>query len=297
VRQRTFRIVVDYGRSSASHVLPLVLEPLGVEVVASHAFESDAATQPDGHSETIGRVRHLVRAISADFGAAFDRPGERLFLVDERGVEVPPDQALLLFLTLLRQSGATGKVAVPVTATSQVDVIAGDALEVVRTRASLASLTQAATDPAMVFAGAQYGGYSFPAFLPAYDATASLCNLLQLLAGLEAPLSELVAGLPKATLVHRAVPCPWALKGTVMRMFNEWFAAYEIDVLDGIKIFEERGWMQILPDPDEPVIHVYAEGATPALSEVLEDEATNLVNSVLQGEEIATLAGIPVANG
>jgi mannose-1-phosphate guanylyltransferase/phosphomannomutase len=145
----------------------------------------------------------------------------------------------------------------------------------------------------MVFAGADYGGYSFPSFLPAYDATASLCNLLQLLAGVDRPLSELVAELPRPTLVHRAVPCPWALKGTVMRVFNEWFAGQDIDVLDGIKIFEERGWMQVLPDPDEPVIHVYAEGETEELSLALEVEATNLVAGALQGEEIDALEGIP----
>ena len=36
----------------------------------------------------------------------------------------------------------------------------------------------------MVFAGAVGGGYVFPEFLPAYDAVASLCKLLELLAPL-----------------------------------------------------------------------------------------------------------------
>ena len=38
IRARSFRIVVDYGYSAASFVLPLVLGPLGVEAVAAHAF-------------------------------------------------------------------------------------------------------------------------------------------------------------------------------------------------------------------------------------------------------------------
>ena len=38
---RGFRIVVDYGYSAGSFVLPLVLGPLGVEAVTAHAFESD----------------------------------------------------------------------------------------------------------------------------------------------------------------------------------------------------------------------------------------------------------------
>ena len=41
IRRRAFRIVVDYGYSAASFVLPLVLGPLGVEAVAAHAFTPD----------------------------------------------------------------------------------------------------------------------------------------------------------------------------------------------------------------------------------------------------------------
>ena len=45
-----------------------------------------------------------------------------------------------------------------------------------------------------------------------------------------------------------------------MRVLNERFADRELDLLDGIKVFDERGWVQVLPDPDEPLIHLYAEG-------------------------------------
>ena len=48
----------------------------------------------------------------------------------------------------------------------------------------------------IVFAGAVGGVYIFPKFLPGYDAVASLCTLLELLARVERPLSELVAELP-----------------------------------------------------------------------------------------------------
>ena len=47
VRDRSFRIVIDYGYSSASLVLPLVLGPLGVEAVSAHAFVAEReAPQP-----------------------------------------------------------------------------------------------------------------------------------------------------------------------------------------------------------------------------------------------------------
>jgi mannose-1-phosphate guanylyltransferase/phosphomannomutase len=168
----------------------------------------------------------------------------------------------------------------------------GDALSVVRTQASLPALTNAAAQDGMIFAGAGTGGFVFPEFLPAYDAMAALCNLLELLAPVGRPLSELVAELPQSTLVHREVHCSWSLKGTVMRVLNERFANANIDLLDGIKVFDDRGWMQVLPDPDEPVIHIYAEGNSEELSAELEEEMRSLVTDVVEGQEIGALQGI-----
>jgi mannose-1-phosphate guanylyltransferase / phosphomannomutase len=284
IRSRGFRIVVDYGYSAGSYVLPLVLGPLGVEAVTAHAFESDTGSTPGRLKETIDQAQRLVAAVNADFGAVFDRSAERIYLIDERGREVRPDQALLLYLKLLRGEG--GKVVVPITATSQVEEVVGGRFDVVRTPATLPELTRAAAGRDVVFAGAPGGGFVFPGFLPAYDAIAALCKLLELLAPVGDPVSKLVSDLPRPTLVHRQVSCPWALKGAVMRVLNERYADGNVDTTDGIKIFDARGWVQVLPDGDEPTIHLYAEGETPAESEELETELRLLVTDLIEREEI-----------
>jgi mannose-1-phosphate guanylyltransferase/phosphomannomutase len=182
-------------------------------------------------------------------------------------------------------NGRRGKLAFPITVTSQVEqMVAGSDLEVIRTPASLAELTKAAAQEGVIFAGAVGGGYVFPEFLPAYDAVASLCKLLELLAPVDKPLSALVAELPASTLVHRQIPCPWSLKGTVMRVVTERLRDRKVDLLDGIKVFDERGWAQVLPDPDEPLVHVYAEGRTEDESLELERELHELVEEIMQTE-------------
>ena len=196
------------------------------------------------------------------------------------------EQSLLLFLRLIGSNGRAGKLAFPVTVTSQVDrMLEGSGLEVVRTPASLADLTKAAAEDGVIFAGAVGGGYVFPEFLPAYDAVASLCKLLELLTPIERPLSELVADLPAPTLVHRQLACPWALKGVVMRLLTERLRDRKLDLTDGIKVQDERGWAQVLPDPDEPLIHIYAEGETSDESSELEAEMRRLVEDVMLGQE------------
>ena len=207
IRARGFRIVVDYGFSAASFVLPLVLGPLGVEAVSAHAFATDRSGQA-GLRGLVGQTKKLVGAIGADLGVVLDRAAERVYLVDERGREIPVEQALLLFLRLIAGDGRAGKLAFPVTVTSQVDqMVEGSSLEVIRTPASLADLTRTAAQEGVIFAGAVGGGYVFPQFIPAYDAVASLCNLLELLAPIDRPVSELVAELPsRRSCTARSLP-------------------------------------------------------------------------------------------
>ena len=289
VRERRFRIVVDYGYSAASAVLPLLLERLQVEAVSAHAVRmGDTAPSAATLRETIGQSKRLVGALGADLGVVFDRAAERLYLVDEQGHEIGVDRVLLLFVRLLAGNGRRGKLAFPVTVTSQVESLTRDSeLEVIRTPASLAELTKAAAQDDVVFAGAVSGGYVFPDFLPAYDAVASLCKLLELLAQESRPLSQLVSELPETTLVHRQLPCPWGLKGLVMRVLAERLKGRELDLVDGVKLFTDRGWVQVLPDPDEPILHIYAEGVTEADSAELEEELRTLVEEVLvQGQEV-----------
>jgi mannose-1-phosphate guanylyltransferase / phosphomannomutase len=281
IRRRGFRIVVEYSHSAASLVLPLVLGALGVEAIGSHPYAGEFSGTTT-LAESLGQAKRLVTAAGADLGVVLDESGERIFLVDEQAHEVPVEQELLLFLSLLASDGKKGTLALPSTVTSLAEPLVEDSdLEVARTPVSLAELTRAAATDNVVFAGSVGGGFVFPEFLPAYDGVASLGKLLELLAPVERPLSELVAGLPDSTVVHREVRCPWARKGAVMRIVTERVKGKRVETLDGIKVFEKRGWAQILPDPDQPVVHVYAEGKTAEDAASLEAEFLALVEEVV----------------
>ena len=296
IRARHYRIVVDYGYSAASFVLPLVVGPLGVEAISAHGFFAEELGERESLAQAIGHTKRLVTAIGADLGAVFDQSGERLYLVDDQGHEVPVDQTLLLYVRLLADRGVEGKIAFPVTVTNKVEELAGDGLEIVRTPNSLTDLTKAASEEGVVFAGAVGGGYVFPQFLPAYDAIASLAKLLELMAPTRRPLSELVAELPAPTLIHRRLACPWAKKGVVMRVLNERLAGRDVDLTDGIKLIDARGWSQVLPDPDEPLVHLYAEGETTEASEELEHELRELVEEIMQGDADSTRTSVEASS-
>src|SRR5260370_37837222 len=77
IRARGFRIVVDYGYSAASYVLPLVLGPLGVEAAAAHAFPTEGDPDGTGVAASIGQAKRLGPCGGPGLRHALHRARER----------------------------------------------------------------------------------------------------------------------------------------------------------------------------------------------------------------------------
>jgi phosphomannomutase len=76
-----------------------------------------------------------------------------------------------------------------------------------------------------------------------------------------------------------------------MRLLNERLADRELDLVDGLKAHDDRGWVQVLPDPYEPVVHLFTEGATDADSVALADELDAEIQAIVQGEGVSARTG------
>jgi mannose-1-phosphate guanylyltransferase/phosphomannomutase len=73
------------------------------------------------------------------------------------------------------------------------------------------------------------------------------------------------------------------MKGLVMRVLTERLAGRDVDLRDGIKVFEDGAWGMVRPDPVEPFVHVTVEGAD-GTPRSLEQELLGLVEEALSEE-------------
>jgi mannose-1-phosphate guanylyltransferase / phosphomannomutase len=90
-----------------------------------------------------------------------------------------------------------------------------------------------------------------------------LTDLLDWMAREGVTQAEIVRRLPEARVASFTIPCPWARKGRVMRRLLEEHQDQAVELIDGLRIQRRDGWVLILPDPDDPVYRVYAEGTDP----------------------------------
>jgi mannose-1-phosphate guanylyltransferase / phosphomannomutase len=264
IRDRRFKVVMDYSYGSASHVLPDVLGRLGCDLVSLNAFTDEERTTITSEELQfhLGQLSRTVHAFGADFGVLLDSASERLFLVDENGAEVDHNMALMLILDLVsRYDVHKGEVALPAAFSRRAEEVAeANGRKVRWTRVTRSALMETALDPGVIFVGAPGGYYIFPGFLPAFDAIAGVCRVLELLALSGRPMSELLDRLPAVYLSQRNVYCPWDRKAAVMAHMNHAAKDQESDTLDGMKLIDDRGWVMVIPDDEEPHVRVYAEG-------------------------------------
>jgi mannose-1-phosphate guanylyltransferase/phosphomannomutase len=283
IRAARMKVVLDYAFGSASFVMPNVLSKLGAEVLTVNPYASTRQALSFDRWRHAGEVGELVRAAGAQIGAVLDSDGEHLTLVDETGHVLSDDEGLLTLLRLVLDTSDKPTVALPVSSSRAVEEMCRAAgATLIWTKVSTPHLMETASMPGIDFASSQEGGYIFPSFLPAYDAVATLVIVLGLLAKTGRPLSEVVSGLPRIHIAHESVVTPWDQKGLVMRTVVEQAKDRETIVVDGVKVIHDDGWALVLPDPEEPVTHVWAEGASDTQARALAQEYTATIRQMLQ---------------
>ncbi len=276
VREAELKILVDTARGSAALVLPALLGRVGVEVltVNGQLDEMFPTDMPADRARDLDRLGSLVASSRAAFGVRFDPVGERISLVDDQGTLVEDDRALLVILDLVAAERRGGTVALPVTTTRVAEQVARfHGVDIRWTSTSPDDLAKAAGTPGVILAGDGRGGFIVPEFGTAIDGLAVFVRLLGLVARTRLTLSQIDARIPVANVVSRDVPTPWAAKGQVMRTLVESAAGRPLDTTDGVRVVEHDGrWALMIPDPAQPVTHVWAEAPDREAATALLDE-------------------------
>src|SRR2546423_1388315 len=263
--ERSFKVVLDYSFGAASMVMPNVLAKIGATVLAVNPYATTmgASASAEDIAQRIKVIGDLVRTSGSDLGYVFDPDGETGTIIDDQGVPLSAEQALLVLVKLVCQHRPGAQIALPVSVSREAERVAEEfGSPIAWTKLSAAHLMEVAGSGGVEFAASQEGGFIWPAFLPAYDAAGTLVHLLELLAESGRPLSSLLDEVPETHVAHDTVPTPWERKGAVMRGVMERAKDQPTVLVDGVKILYPDGWSLVLPDPELAITHVWAEGTS-----------------------------------
>jgi mannose-1-phosphate guanylyltransferase/phosphomannomutase len=267
IKKAKLKLVLDYSHGITATVFPTLIGSLGCEVIAINAFLDPAklTREPEETEDALRRLSHIVTSLGYDLGCMFDAGGERLYIIDETGKPISEERLLALVAKLFVMANPKAtKIAVPISASMEVDLIASEhGVKVEKTKDTHLAMMNAATELQVEFVGGTRGGFIFPKFSFATDAMFGIAKILEFLGVTGQKLGELDRKLPRFETVKREVPCPWESKGTVMRMLMTESEKMKRDSVDGVKLYlnsgESTSSVLIMPDKERALFHVRAE--------------------------------------
>jgi mannose-1-phosphate guanylyltransferase/phosphomannomutase len=283
VRGAGFKLVIDYGYGATAFVMPNVLAKLGADVLGVNPYASTRQAITVDREQSIREVSALVVASGANLGAVLDPDGEHLTLVDDTGTALTDAEARLAMVSLVSGHLLGDRIALPVNVSRVAEqLVAPHGVSIQYTKTSTNALMAAASEAGVGFAASGDGGFILPGFLPAFDGCAALVKLLELLAKEQVTLSKVRESLPRVHLAHETVVTPWEQKGLVMRTLVELSKDRRLELIDGVKVIHDDGWVLALPDPEEPVTHIWAEGPDAAAARALAQEYVRRIRQTLR---------------
>ncbi|MFN2569104.1 MAG: sugar phosphate nucleotidyltransferase [Candidatus Dormibacteria bacterium] len=277
IRAAELRVLIDYAYSTASLVLPDILNELGVVVVPLNAGTSGGPAHRTAPGET-ALIAHTVRA---DVGCRLNPTGERITLIDDEGTVLAPHEAFGV-LTDWWLPDHPGVVVAPATAPYWMTALAeaqGSTLG--STKCDPASVLRASAQPGVSLAADLEGGFIWPDRHCAFDAMYTLARILERRALSGELLSHARARIPDSAQLSVEEACPWEMKGRIMRILVEQHRDLPLDLVDGIKVHVDGGFVLVRPDPDLPSVHIAVSVEDGVRGHELMEDYVNRIRGIL----------------
>lgn len=280
VRESDFRIVIDYSYGAAGQFFPEITSALSIDTLSLNAYPNPvrASEHAKNFPQNVRQLSTIVTSLSSDLGVMINSAAEKMIIVDENGLEIDAQMLLLMVTDLYLQTHSARRIAVPVSASMGVEKIAETYdVEVTRVRNDHLAMMDAHIRGGADFVGGTLGGFIFPGFQVGADAMYAAVQLLEMMAKTKITLADLrrrFAGYIRKTA---SVPCPWGKKGQVMRTLITSTENKNRQLIDGVRVFENGGWVLVMPDRLTASFGILAEAESEETVDKIIKEYSNLV--------------------
>lgn len=277
IKKRKFKIVLDYSYGIASTIFPNILGEFNCETVSlsAHLDKDKITRDANEFKKAYENFSYVVKSLNFNIGFMIDAGGEKIWLATNEGRVFDDDRFLVIVLKLfLMTTPDVKKIAVPVQASREVDLIAGEyGVEVIRVKDSHHAMMNACNDKEVKFVGGTRRGVFFPDFLYATDGMFAIAKILEMSAKIKMSIEEVDRIIPKLYRKKINLSCTREEKGRIMRRVMEDTMEYKQQLIDGVKIFlNDTDIVLCIPDKARDLVHLNVESDTEEKAEELLEE-------------------------
>jgi phosphomannomutase len=283
IRRRRFHVALDCVRGAGAVIMPALLDRLGCEVTAIN-METDGRfpRAPEPVAENLGELEALVTSHRCDIGLAVDPDVDRLALVSDHGRAIGEDFTLALAARVVLQHRPGNVVTNLSTSRIMEDVAAQSGRDVIRAPVGEVNVAVRMREEGAPIGGEGNGGVILAEVHLGRDAPVGAALILHLLASEGKPLSEIVAGYPRYSIVKDKLDRPAVPLDGVYDALEKAFPDATPDTQDGLRLAWADRWVHVRPSGTEPIVRVIAEAPDEAGARHMILEARTLLDRLAQ---------------
>jgi len=267
---KKLKVVLDAGNGVAGITGYNILKNIGLDVIK--IFCEPDGDFPNHHPDPVIKdnltsLAQKVLAEKADFGIGFDGDGDRIGVIDEKGHYIPTDKLLILYALYVLKENPQSTIIADVKCSNQLfQVVKSSGGKTVMTKTGRTFIEKKVKELNAPLGGELSGHIFFnDRFYGIDDATYCAGRLAEILSKTEKSLSTLIEEISVKCPDYITMPeerffCSDESKFEVIaELKDKLVTQYQIDVIDGVRVYFDSGWGLIRASNTEPALSLRIE--------------------------------------
>ncbi|MFX1525044.1 MAG: hypothetical protein ACFFCC_16165 [Promethearchaeota archaeon] len=251
IKKANLKIVVDCSYGPTGKTTPLLINDIGVEVIALNTHYRERSASPIPSINTIRNTAEIVKASNSHLGVCFDVDGSRILVIDENGLEVSFEELLMLFVSFdkrIQNLKSNTIITTPSISPVVKEFIEDAGFPIKQVENHPGEISRQIREERACFAAADTLKFYFPGYAPFSDGNFILLKILEIMTDQDDLLSSLTRGFPKGIKLSRTIPISSDLlenSHNRLREIVEEVGYKYHDIINELKIFDDDGYVLI----------------------------------------------------
>jgi phosphomannomutase len=251
IKSAKLKIVVDCSYGPTGKITPLLMNDIGVEVIALNTHYRERSSGPVPSINTIRNTADIVKASNSHLGVCFDVDGSRILIIDENGLEINFEDLLMLFITFdkrIQKSKGSTIITTPSISPIVKKFIEDSNFPIKEVENYPGEISRQIREERACFAAADTLKFYFSEYAPFSDGNFILLKVLEIMTAQDDLLSSLTRGFPKGTKINKTISVSSDLINNIHNRLRELADqnGYRYhDIINELKIIEDDSYIII----------------------------------------------------
>ena len=283
IKSKKFRVVLDAVNSTGGMLIPQLLEKLGVECVELYC-------DPNGHfphnpeplPENLTEISKKVIDEKANLGIVVDPDVDRLALICEDGSMFGEEYTLVSVADFVLSKTPGNTVSNLSSTRALSDITSKYDCKYYASAVGEVNVVEKMKECNAIIGGEGNGGIIYPSLHYGRDALVGIALFLTNLAEKNISCLQLRKSYPNYFISKNKIDLDQNTNiDNIFNILKKKYSKYDLNLIDGLKIDFDFGWVHLRRSNTEPIIRIYSESTSKEKSDRIAQEFINEIKEII----------------